>query len=134
MNKILYRVDEKKDILLIFFINCGKGIIFFKGDGFQNTTWESIKNTDLYEELKYSIVTKDKAQLEIEELKHDDHKVYYIKLVNGDIFEIKNTIYGYGEIAQRLFIVKKKISLKKYDTYELSVLAAFQTAQMIRPS
>ena len=118
---------------MIFFTDSGKRVIFFDGADFTYTSLESIENADLFEELPYSKEVRNKKLLEIEELKHDDHKVYYIKLSTGDIFEIKHTIHGYGEISQRLFIVKKKGIIGRYTQYESAVLNSFKDAQSITP-
>jgi len=132
MNKILYRYNHDKDLLLIFFINSGKKLLFFDGFDFTYTNWETIENADLFQELKFSKKTRNKELLEIQEIKHDDCKVFYIKLSGGAILEIKRTIRGYGEIAQVLFIVKPKGLFGRHDEYVLSVIKGFSSAKEIK--
>lgn len=107
MGKVYYKTHVEEELILldIIFLNCYKDkTLHFDGSFFKQSDLENVPKEFNYDEYEYS----KNLSFDIDEIR-EKNDVFYIKLKNGDICEISVSFLGYGNIAQRMIIHKKKL-------------------------
>lgn len=130
MNRILWKEKSDKTNLMMIFIEEGnENAIFFDSYNFKSVKVREIEGFSEFKELEYSKKINDKSKLLIDEIKIGKNEVFYIKLMNDDILEIKVVMSTNEEINQSLYICKRKRpfnKFKKNSRYDIFVLQQYE--------